>query len=145
MQKIKEFIESAIGKTIWNPHKRVGSEFVFEVGEKTESDRGEFHFVISNCHWWLQKTDSEKREDIVNSESDQKLIEEAISILEKKAIRQVYFDEKRASSTFEFSDSLLLRVSPYGNDKIRDQWSVFTTEKILLVKSDGSVDIQANE
>ncbi|OGJ37235.1 MAG: hypothetical protein A2383_03415 [Candidatus Pacebacteria bacterium RIFOXYB1_FULL_39_46] len=144
MQKINEFIESAIGKTIWNPHKRVSSEFVFEVGEKTESDRGELHFVISNCHWWLQKIDSEKRVDIVNSESEQNFIEKKISILEQKSIKQVDFDEETANTTFEFSDSLLLKVSPYGNDKLRDQWSVFTKDKVLLVKSNGTSDIQDN-
>ncbi len=144
MQKINEFIKSAIGSTIWNPHKRVGSEFVFEVGNKIESDRGEFHFVIGNCHWWLQKIDAEKREDIINSESDQKLIEQEISILEQKTIVQVSFDEETANTIFEFSTGLLLKVSPYGNDKLRDQWSVFTKDKVLLVKSNGTIDIQDN-
>jgi hypothetical protein len=92
----------------------------------------------------LQKSDAEKREDIVNSESDQKLIEQKISIFEKKNITTVYFDEKRANASFEFSDGLLLKVSPYGNDKPRDQWSVFTKKKVLLVKSNGTIDIQDN-
>lgn len=141
-QTIKHFISKALNKPIWNIHKRVGSEFVFEVGSKIENDRGEYHFVVSSCNWWLQKQTEQGLIDIVNSESDQKRIDIELTVLDGKRLNTVQFQEDIKGFILNFENDLFLKISPYSPEYKFDQWQIFTSKQLLSFMSDGMGKIE---
>jgi hypothetical protein len=144
-KSIQSFLAKTINERVWNIRQRIGSMLVFEIGEQIEDGRGAYHFVLESCHWWLQQGKDSAFVDIVNSESSKENIISKISILNGKKLLHIHYNEKIASTIFDFDDDLFLRVAPYGNVKIIEQWLVFTKDQILKVMSDASVTVKSSE
>ncbi|MEP7167563.1 MAG: hypothetical protein ABI758_06705 [Candidatus Woesebacteria bacterium] len=143
MEKIiKTFINSALNQKIWNSRHKLGSMIAFEVGKEIEEGRGEYHFWLENCHWWLQQGTGKDFEDIVNSESSQDAIASKIKILDGKKPLNVQFKTDNSSTIFDFEDNLFLKIAPYKGETIVEQWYAFTPQVILTVKSDGTAKVK---
>lgn len=139
---IQNFLINAIGKPLWNVRIRLGSMLVFEIGEKVEDDRGEFHFSFDGCHWWLQQGQGRSFNDVVHSESSKENIETQVKILEGKRLLGIQINEEIASAVFDFEGDFFLRVAPYGSTSMLKQWKVFTKDKILTVFSDSRSEVK---
>lgn len=151
MQKIiDDFSQPSLGQKIWHVRHQIGSMIKFETGTQIAEGRGEYHYWINCCHWWLHRggaSDSDY-EDIVNSESNKKNISEKLAILEGKKLLNIHFKSEDASTLMEFEDGLFLRLAPYGMDEFGDepgdvgQWFIFHDDQILHVFADGTVSVE---
>jgi hypothetical protein len=144
---IDDFTRPSFGQPIWHVRHEIGSMIKFEVGNKIEKDRGEYHYWINCCHWWLHRGEQADYEDIVCSESSKKNIAEKLTILEGKKLLNILFKPEDASTFIDFEDGLHLSLSPYGKNEYDDepnkveQWFTFHDDQILQVITDGTVSV----
>lgn len=136
-----DFVQPALGKSIWLVRHRVGSMIILDLGKKIEEDFGEYHLWIDCCHWWLQQGRDDTFSDIVTSESNKSAIEQKIQILLGKSILSIELNEQTANTFIDFEQDLFLRMTPYAG-KIREQWHLFAKNEVLTAFSDGSVTIK---
>jgi len=117
-------LTGAYSRPLWNAKKGRGSFLIFEVGEKVERNgvvQGEYSFWIYCCHWRLNNGDILA----ANSESPEKKIETAVSILAGHSLVSVRIEVSEA--IWEFTDGIRLHTRPYSahQDPPEDQWVVF--------------------
>lgn len=139
---IHNFLAKALNQPLWNVRVRLGSMLVFEIGDAIESDRGEYHFSLDGCHWWLQRDENGSSQDIIHSESDKEIIESAVKVLEGKKLLSIQLDEEMSSAVFDFDDGYFLKIAPYGSTTMLDQWKVFTPNEILTVFSNSTAEFK---
>lgn len=138
---IQEFIHASLNQGVWNVRQLLTTTIYFEIGRKTEEDRGEYHYSVDNCHWWLKKGKGKNYEDIVSSGSSEDNIGKKISILEGKKLLSIQFDPEYAITFFDFEDDLFLEMCPMREKEPSAQWYLMTGQEMLEVMSDGTYSI----
>lgn len=136
---LKELLIDAMNKPVWGARETIGIKF--EMGEKVDDQRGEYHFWVSTSHWWLQQGSTREFEDIVSSESSLKNIDKKIAILNGKHLIDVEFHQSNNGVVLVFDEDLFLKILP-SSGKVRDLFQLFTEDKIIYIQSDGMYQIE---
>lgn len=141
-QKLRELLSDVMHKPVWGARETIGIKF--EMGDKLDDQRGEYHFWVSTSHWWLQQGSEQKFADVVHSESSKTDIAKKIAILNGKQLLDVEFHSDTNGVVLVFDEGFFLRIAPYSG-QVRDLFQLFTKNEIVSIQSDGTYNTQENK
>lgn len=119
-----------IWKKLLKPSRKAGIKYPTRLA----SVRGDWRLWIYCCHWEVRQ----EGEKIGHSESSDKKVEQACSVLDGQILERVIFDSRTLRTEFHFDLGGQLRTSPYRGEPM-EMWSLRCPNgRYFEVSSDGT-------
>lgn len=144
---IYQYFQAVRGSQPWSVKLGVGSFLTFDFGSRIRKQGhlyGQWRLWVYLSNWTLFHGDRQ----LVNSDTDRKLIKVSVRRLEDSPLTKIDFDARSRKTTFSFNDFRLV-VSPADYLKEADErdnyWMFFMpNDEVLAVGPSGTRVISAN-
>ena len=142
---IRQYFQPVLGTRPWKAKLGVGSFLTFEFGQRVKANghvHGQWHLWVYLSNWKLFHGDRQ----LVDSDTDRKLIAISIRRLEGTNLTDIEFDSRTQTTTFLFDDFRLV-VSPADYLNAPDErdhfWMFFVPNNEVLAVGPAGVQIKA--
>jgi hypothetical protein len=133
LKTIQEIIHPLVGHPAWNVKLGVGSFVTMEFGNRIslpqQKQRGEWHLWIYCCGWFL----IEGQAPLIGSEDSRELLQEKITVLNDRVLKDVTISSDTFETNFEFDGDLTLHTFPLHFVDDDPYWMLFTPDGNVLI------------